>query len=100
MDPITIDPNQLMDFIIKYGPYFGIYFLNQSLKSRFKIKGDQVFLLVFLTSCIVAFAQMVIEKAAFPPLEFGCWVFFRGLSLASASWLSWWVIKLVFKRKD
>jgi hypothetical protein len=100
---MEINITAMIDMIIKYGPtfapYLGIYLLTQAIKNGLKLKGDQVLPVIFLVSCIVAFAQMVVEKTALPWLEFACWVLIRGLSLLAWSWFVWWAIKRYSGRK-
>jgi hypothetical protein len=95
-----MDPNQIMEFFVRWAPYFGIYLLTQAIKSACKLKGRWVLLMICLVGWTVAGAQMIIEKVNFPPLEYSAWLFIRGISLAAASWFSRQIVKLFAKGKE
>jgi hypothetical protein len=94
---------EFIDLITKYGPtigpYLGIYLLTQAIKNTFKLKNGSVFIMVFIVSCAVAFAQINLEKTLLTLKELYSMVLLRGLSLSAMSWLTWWFIKRLSKKQ-
>lgn len=75
----------IVEYLIKIGPYVGIYFFVETIKRAFKIKGEWVWLTAFILGWAMAAAQIIILEVKLAPIVFVAKIFFNGVVLGAIS---------------
>jgi hypothetical protein len=100
LQEITINPQEVMEFLIKYGIYIFPYLITQIIKKPFAIPKRWIPLVPFLISYLVVTCQIIETGTVLSPWQFGAKIAIEGSILGTVSVGARELWTKFFKRKE
>jgi hypothetical protein len=100
LQEITINPQEVMEFMIKYGLYFAPYIITQVIKKPLNIPKRWIPLLPFLVAYLVVACQIIEAGSLGPWWQIVAKIFKEGSVLAVVSIGARTLWTKFFKRKE